>query len=289
MALVITESLLSKLCLLAKGERLNASECKGEIFKDLQREGLLIPVPNGRGFYLYAPHEKAFRHFLAGRNDTFVNLESSLEIYKEKEDALRANQASLTGNSKLVKTRSCKGFLVNSYDSINCALNGKSFSVNPPEGSYVFIADYENFVIPANVVIVGIENMENFRFILRQKKLFNEISENIPLIFVSRYPQTGDLVRWLKNIPNRYVHFGDFDLAGIHIYLSEFYAQLGERASFFVPKDVEQRIANGSTERYDTQILRFEKMKASDSRVDGLVKLIKKYHRGYDQEAYIEF
>ena len=73
----------------------------------------------------------------------------------------------------------------------------------------------DGFAIPEDVMVVGIENPENFRWISRQKVFFKEnLSSSSPLLFVSRYPQTqhGDLIRWLKAIPNRYVHFGDLDL-----------------------------------------------------------------------------
>ena len=42
--------------------------------------------------------------------------------------------------------------------------------------------------------------------------------------------QSSDLRTWLQTIPNQYVHFGDFDLAGIHIFLTEFQKHLGTRA-----------------------------------------------------------
>ena len=49
---------------------------------------------------------------------------------------------------------------------------------------------------------------------------------------------------------------------------------LGDRASFFVPDDIEQRLKTGSRERYDP-------------RLQSMVYLVKKYRRGYDQEGYI--
>ena len=105
---------------------------------------------------------------------------------------------------------------------------------------------------------------------------------------MSRYPQSKDLVTWLQSIPNPYVHFGDFDLAGIHIYLTEFYRYLGERAAFFVPEDIEQRLSMGNRERYDTQFQRFGKMEVIDTRILPLVQMIHRYQKGYDQEGYIE-
>lgn len=158
---------------------------------------------------------------------------------------------------------------------------------------FVFIADYENFVVPQNVPIVGVENMENFRYVARQKNLFKKIFQKslfdgMLILFVSRYPQSGNLVRWLQNSNNYYFHFGNIDLAGINIYLTEFYSKLGNRTRFLVPPDVITRDENGSRERYDNQILKFENMKVADPRVQPLVNLIKKYHKCYDQEGYIE-
>lgn len=294
--LKITEALLKRMQILFRGDKLNASECKDALCQEMLKEGILVCVKNGRGMVCYAPEAKALQEFLASKNDAFRNLETS--AFKDAGEIHRADLARTTGNSKIQKVRSCKGFLVNSYDSIDTILNGKHFVVNPPDGIFVFISDFENFVLPKNVVVVGIENMENFRFVAHQKMIFEKLRselqkdaahlEDVKLLFVSRYPQTGDLVKWLKNIPNVYIHFGDLDLAGIHIFLTEFYANLGNRANFLIPHDAELRISHGSTKRYDDQAARFESMIVTDPRVQPLVNLIKKYHKGYDQEGYIE-
>jgi hypothetical protein len=107
------------------------------------------------------------------------------------------------------------------------------------------------------------------------------------LLFVSRYPQSSDLRSWLQAIPNDYIHFGDFDLAGIHIFLTEFHAYLGERSSFFIPSDIEQKLANGSLERYNAQYLKFKYLTTDIPLLQHLIDTINTYHRCYDQEGYI--
>ena len=62
--------------------------------------------------------------------------------------------------------------------------------------------------------------------IRHQREFFESEIGSQRLLFVSRYPQSTDLRSWLQNIPNRYIHFGDFDLAGIHILRSGLF--LGE-------------------------------------------------------------
>ena len=185
-------------------------------------------------------------------------------------------------------SRSCPGFPVNSYEPITCSLNGKQLVVNPQEGTFLFITDWQSFTIPTDVTIVNIENMENFRFIRQQKALFASTLAEKRLLFVSRYPQSSDLRTWLQTIPNQYVHFGDFDLAGIHIFLTEFQKHLGTRSSFLIPQDIEQRIKHGSAERYNDQYSKFCHLTSNIPTLQQLIDMLHKYHRCYDQEGYIE-
>ena len=148
-----------------------------------------------------------------------------------------------------------------------------------------FYQDYEYFRIPEDVVVVGIENGENFQHIRAQKYLF----EGMKVLFVSRYPQSKDLCNWLKIIPNRYIHFGDIDLAGISIFLNEFYVKLGNRAEFFIPADVKKRLKDGNRQLYDNQYLRYRAMLVSDERLRPLVEMIHKYGKAYEQEGYIKY
>ena len=202
--------------------------------------------------------------------------------------AIDTEQAAETGNSKLVMVRSCPGFPVNSYEPITCSLSRNEFVINPPEGSFVFIDNWQQFAIPEGVIVVGIENMENFRMIRQQRSLFKSFWGDNPLLFVSRYPQSTDLRNWLMGISNKYVHFGDFDLAGIHIFLTEFYKYIGNRSEFLVPSDIEQRLAKGSPVRYNKQYGKYCTLRTDIQYLQFLIDLINKYHRGYDQEGYID-
>lgn len=89
------------------------------------------------------------------------------------------------------------------------------------------------------------------------------------------------------HIPNRYIHFGDLDLAGVQIYLREYYDVLGDRAEFLIPSDFDKRIKTGNPERYDVQYQQCKNMRITDPRVKQLVESIHSHHRGYDQEGLI--
>jgi hypothetical protein len=247
-------------------------------------EGLLTVQTHGSRRTFRAIDTIALKNFIQIHYEELRTLgDNDLKSY-----TTRSEQAAETGNSKLVMVRSCPGFPVNSYEPITCSLSGNEFVINPPESSFVFIDNWQQFAIPERVIVVGIENMENFRMIRHQRKLFESVLGDVPLLFVSRYPQSQDLRNWLIGIPNKYVHFGDFDLAGIHIFLTEFYKYLGNRSEFLVPSDIEQRLAKGSPVRYNKQYGKYCALRTDIQYLQLLIDLINKYHRGYDQEGYID-
>ncbi len=282
----ITLSLINKLLRLRSGETLPASALRGEWVEELLHEGVLVSRSQGSRRTLVASVPEKLELSLSLIDERLQGLEKLREVLLNAE-ATRSEQATETGNSKLVLVRSCPGFPINAYEPIDCLLNGEKISVCPNEGSFLFIANWQQFSIPKDVVVVGIENMENFRLIRRQKALFSTLMPEEKFLFVSRYPQSTDLHSWLQSLPNRYVHFGDFDLAGIHIFLTEFHQHLGQRATFLIPHDIEQRLQTGSSERYREQYQRFKNLSSNIPAVQGLIKLIHQYHRGYDQEGYI--
>ena len=279
----ISKTLISTLQQLMDGGPVAASTLRKDIAETLLAEGLLTVQTHGSRRAFRAIDAIVLKNFLQTRYEELRTLgDNYLDSY-----TTRFEQAAETGNSKLVMVRSCPGFPVNSYEPITCSLSGNEIVVNPPEGGFVFIDNWQQFTIPNDVVVVGIENMENFRMIRHQRKLFESVLGDTPLLFVSRYPQSKDLRKWLQGITNRYVHFGDFDLAGINIFLTEFQQFLGARSSFFIPSDIEKRLQIGSQDRYNNQLSRFRDLKCDENRIQAIIDLINKYHKCYDQEGYI--
>ena len=266
---------------LIAGEQVAGSKLSSKLIDELMAEGLLSVVTRGSRKSYRARDIEALKRFLIDKDESYRMLDVNAS------DS-RASMAAETGNSKLVKVRSCPGFPVNSYEPIMCHLNNGDIVVGPIEGSFMFITDWETFTIPEDVIVVGIENMENFRMIRQQRQLFESEIGKHRFLFVSRYPQSTDLRSWLQSIPNRYVHFGDFDLAGIHIFMTEFHQYLGGRSSFFIPSDIEKRLQIGSQERYDSQLSKFGNLESDDRKIQSVINLINTFHRCYDQEGYID-
>lgn len=270
---------------LMAGEQVAGSKLNGNLLSELIAEGLLLVIARGSRKSYRARDIEALKRYLIDKDESFRMLEANAA------DS-RASMAAETGNSKLVSVRSCPGFPINSYEPIECSLQGKPFMVNPQEGSFLFVTDWETFVIPEEVIVMGIENMENFRMIRQQRSFFEDYLKahgmSGKILFVSRYPQSLDLRKWLTSIPNHYIHFGDYDLAGINIFLSEFQQYIGKnRSSFLIPDDIELRLKSGSKSRYDEQYNRFKDMKSDSQEIQHLIELIHQERKGYDQEGYI--
>ena len=193
---------------LLAGELVAGSRLNSKLLDELLAEGLLLVVSRGSRKSYRARDAEALKRFLVDKDERYRLLEVNAS------DS-RATMAAETGNSKLVMVRSCPGFPVNSYEPIECFLDENPFVVNPQEGSFLFVSDWEKFTIPEDTVVIGVENMDNFRMIRKQRTFFEKYLHNHDLsdkvLFVSRYPQSTDLRKWLCSIPNHYLHFGDFD------------------------------------------------------------------------------
>ena len=213
---------------------------------------------------------------------------ADLQRYVEMLDAehlLRSHSVRLSGNSKIKNIRSFKGFLVNCLEPISVCLNGSELNLTPVPGAFTYVYDFEQFIPAADVTIVGVENGENFRYLERQQYLFPDQK----FLFVSRYPQSGDLVRWLRGIDNPYLHFGDFDFSGIRIYLTEFKKYLQDRAEFFIPPGIDYLLGRyGNRDLYEGQFNQLSELPClPESGLQLLVELICREKKGLEQEVLI--
>ena len=269
---------------LINGESIPASSAKGKLIEVLVSENILLSKGKHRKS-IQLVNENDLRTYLV--NQLQINDLNNYILALEDENSSRAQFVKITTDSKKSKERAFKGFLVNSYHSIKAELNNQMITINPALGSFIFIYDYETFKIPEDITVIGVENARNFSQIQKQKYLF----EGINPLFVSRYPQNQnkDLIKWMKSIPNDYLHFGDFDIAGIGIYLNEYKKYLSQKTTFFIPKNIKNILRkNGNRERFNTQKPNFQKDDIQELKLLELLELINLEKKGLDQEYYIE-
>jgi hypothetical protein len=214
----------------------------------------------------------------------------SLENYVhflEQEETTRADAVIAASDSKFKKTNVFSGFLVNSYEPLACTLDGMSYTVQSIAGVFPFIVSWATFSIPADVTVVVVEGHENFRELQRQQYLFKTLRP----LFVWRYQNSNAIASWLNTIPNPYVHFGDFDLKGIHIYLSEFKNKInGNRGRYLLPENLEYLLNQyGKDELFEKQKHLLETIRPQCfDELDVLLQWIMKYKKGLEQEVFIE-
>ncbi|MGF2411333.1 DUF7281 domain-containing protein [Ferruginibacter sp.] len=270
--------------LLLPNSSLPASAMKHNTVTKMLQDGMLQKqqISNSKAIIFIAQKKDlaAYLHNHFG----ITNLQDYVNHFAD-ENISRATATSIASNSKLKNIRSFKGFLVTCYQPVEAILNGKKIILHPAEGSYIFISDHENFTVAENITIVGIENAENFSQIKKQQYLFKHITP----LFVCRYPQSNDLVKWLQSISNPYLHFGDLDFAGITIYLSAYKKHLGNKAAFFLPANTEtllQKFGNKAlfNKQYNSNLAAVANTEAA---IVQLTQLLLKFKMVLEQEIFI--
>ncbi len=278
-------SVANHLLKLSDGQSLPFSSVKHSVIDELITEGVLDKkVLSPKKALVRLPRIDALNDYLQNHYG-IENLTQYID-FLNNEIVHRADSILVSSDSKTKNIRTFKGFLVNCYEPIESVLNQQSFVIKPNIGAFTFIYDFKNFIPAQDVTIVGIENAENFRFVEQQKYLF----EGIKPLFISRYPQnqSNDLIHWLKAIPNNYLHFGDFDFGGLNIYWNEFKVHLQERAQFYLPANLEMLLRNkGNRDLYDNQSIKFDERQILEINVLQLLKIIRQYKKGLEQEIFI--
>lgn len=203
----------------------------------------------------------------------------------ENENSTKADAVEISSNSKIKSTRSFSGFPIQVLEDITVTMMEKDIILSPQKGLFTFVSDWKSFMPNPDVIIIGVENGETFSNIEDYSHLFDT---NKQYLFVSRYPQSTDLREWLLMIPNRYIHFGDFDIAGIAIYYNEIKKYLDDRAEFFVPGAIEKLIEEyGNRELFDKQIHLLDSAKMiEEENVIKLLSLIFNMKKGLEQELF---
>ena len=276
-----TKSEIIKIQRLLDGEEIGFSSLSGPVFRELINREYIVLDKTGRKKMVASVKDPVYLKKVLRQEWQINDIEEYLG-FLSKEEKDRTDVQNMLGGTKEEKTSTFQGFLVNSLETVSYTLNGQKGTLPLINGSYLFVSDYETFNIDDDIIIMYVENFTSFRQIARYIYLF----EPGRYLYVSRLLSSNAFKEWLKGIPNRYIHFGDFDLAGIGIYL-HFYDEIGNRASFLVPDDIEERIAvQGNSALYYSQEGKCRNMKVTDKRVQPLVDMIKKFRMGYEQEGY---
>lgn len=268
---------------LENGEQLNSSEIKAKtMLKQFYEDGIIQchPLGNRRSAY-YCPNAQLLQNYLIAQYDIL-----SLKKYIEEFENTASDGESSLGATKSTKTfrdKSLQGFFIK---ALNSEISVSGQTIQPvPQGIALFVHQPERLKIPKTALIVGVENPECFLKFERLAHLFTQKELVVIMRYLSHSPN-----RWLQTITNNYLHFGDFDPAGLSIYINEYRTLLhADRCSFFIPQNIEELLEQfGQTILFDSQIQLLENIDFTKySEILNLVKLMQKFRKGMEQERLL--
>jgi len=212
-----------------------------------------------------------------------INSIKEIDEYIEEvldKDVSRDKIQAWTKSTKSKTSKSLKGLYLSSVENIDIKINNEVVTVVPTNGLGYFCFYTEKVTVSKNTIIVGVENYQVIWFAKKYRELFKEKN----LLFVVRNPYMRE---WIEDLENEYIHFGDYDLAGISIYVNDIIPRLkkSKKYSMLIPDNIEFLIKEyGDREIFEKQ-KRYLNMKLDDERVMELKRIIEKYKKGLEQEG----
>ena len=186
-----------------------------------------------------------------------------------------------TTRSDLAKLKDTKLKKISSQDGLY--LNGRcqlgSICLPIAQDSALFIKDIPS--IAKDTLIVVVENFENLLYCNATLKLFREDD----ILFVYRNKKMLELI---SVVENQIVYFGDFDLAGVAIYLKEILPR-NPSIKLFIPYNIEQLLYdNGSSRLYQKHFSKYKELQTDIKEIQHLIETIHKTQKSLEQEYFID-
>ncbi|GIT99724.1 hypothetical protein TSL6_02310 [Sulfurovum sp. TSL6] len=150
------------------------------------------------------------------------------------------------------------------------------------DGLSYFLTDYTQIVLDKDICIIGVENSENLMKISSQIHLFSGYGSRLLFMLVN-----PSMLNLLPGTDNKYVHYGDFDYAGISIYLHKIKTKLKGKSEFFVPDNIGQLLKDGDSTKYFQHKHLEKSITGSEEKIDMLIESIRSLQKTAYQEALI--
>ena len=92
----------------------------------------------------------------------------------------------------------------------------------------------------------------------------------------------------LAEVPNRYLHFGDIDLAGISIYQNEYEPIVKDRGYFFIPENIDLLLKRGIADTYFKQEKKYSSLVGNTDVMQTLIECIRTHKKIIEQEFFLQ-
>lgn len=193
---------------------------------------------SGKPQQIYLNDEEALFGVIKSNGYKVNSIEDLDYFIEEKEPKSRDEIADNYSHTKRVESKSFNGLMVSVFDKLEVIYNEKKQYFYPLEGSGLFVHYTSKLQLDNDVIVVGVENPQVVWYINKYKHLFNKEKKYL-FLCISEYKTTYQY-KWLESFCGEYIHFGDFDLAGINIYLNAIVPKLkkAKSHSFLIPDNI---------------------------------------------------
>ncbi len=207
-------------------------------------------------------------------------------INQEEKPKSRDEVANDYSDTKRVESKSFNGLMIAVLDKLEVTFNNKIEYLYPTmPGSGLFLHYSSKLELADDVVVVGVENPQVVWKIRKYKHLFDENKKYL-FLSISEY-KTNYQYTWLESFKGEYIHFGDFDLAGINIYLNTILPRLKicKKHSFLIPENIYTLIKEKDYKKVYSKQIRFENIESKDdTNLQELIDFIKNNKITLEQE-----
>lgn len=251
----------------------------------MKRRGVIFSrIGKSRGSYSVTD-SSLFQELCSQYDPTLKDLDAAARLVAGEVES-RAEKVALFGNSKQDGAdRTMKGFTILADRMTDVHYQGRGYVIGPKAGLHVI--DRKGLVLPESATVVIVENAECL-YDLRWIANVGLSEKEGPYVILCRFPICEEAKLWLESLKNRILYFGDFDLAGIRIYETEFKRRMRDRISFILPSDLEVRIRKGGNPALYTKQVNegFASVSSLSGELNELVTLLHSIQSGYEQEGY---
>lgn len=254
-----------------------------ELVKELKLNGSVVDgkkTPKVRYINL-AKEENVF--LVLKNNNYFIDSLEEIDDYIQEmfdKKPSRDEVQKWHNSTKSKESKSLNGLYVSSLNKIDIKLNDKIVTIIPNSGLGYFLFYTQKIELYESTIIVGVENYQVVWFAQKYKQFF----DNKDILFIVINPF---MLEWIENLKNEYVHFGDYDLAGINIYLNKILPRLkkSKKHSMFIPQNIEYLIQeHGDPELYEKQ-KQYKNLDTNDIQINNLIKSIRDNKKSIEQEG----
>jgi hypothetical protein len=189
-----------------------------------------------------------------------------------------------TESTKYISSPSLKGLHFSPLDNLDIKINNELVSLVSVNGLGYFFFYTEDIKITKETIVVGVENYQVIWFAKKYKEFFPSDS----ILFVVR---NQFMREWIETLENEYIHFGDYDLAGINIYINDIAPRLKKckKYSMFIPPDIDFLIEEYGDRGLFEKQKRYQSIDVKDRDVFALKEIILKHKKGLEQEGLYLF